>query len=114
MIRLVVRYRDPRAISPRLNPGTQLKTEYLVVVSENSILGTPKKTNGSMSNYTSPNSLNFNSNLDASLNQSSIVNSPIKDSSPESRTQSVSDIGASASQVKYRVLLVHIDYFRYK
>ena len=53
------------------------------------------------SNYTSPNSLNLNSNLtmDASLIQSSIVNSPTKDSSPESRTQSVSDIGASASQV---------------
>ena len=63
-----------------------------------------------MSNYTSPNSLNFNSNLDASLNQSSIVNSPIKDSSPESRTQSVSDIGASASQV---LLPVQIDYFRF-
>ena len=70
----------------------------------------PKKTNGSMSNYTSPNSLNFNSNLDASLNQSSIVNSPIKDSSPESRTQSVSDIGASASQV---LLPVQMDYFRF-
>ena len=55
--------------------------------------------NGSVSNYTSPNSLNLHSHLDASLNPSSIVNSPTKDSSPESRTQSISDIGASASQV---------------
>lgn len=69
--------------------------ENMITSSDDQTCG---QTNGSMSNYTSPNSLNFNSNLDASLNQSSIVNSPIKDSSPESRTQSVSDIGASASQ----------------
>ena len=49
------------------------------------------------SSYTSPNSLNV---LDTSFNPpSSIVASPTKDSSPESRTQSISDIGASASQV---------------
>ena len=89
--------------------------------------------NGSVSNYTSPNSLNLNQ-LDSSFNPpSSIVHrigskfgkvkpqgseqavfsllfsflnqvSPTKDSSPESRTQSISDIGASASQVNTVIL----------